>query len=108
MKKILIALLLVAMVFSVCSCSKTKKDASATTEASSTVTEVEPVSMLPDEEIDNKTTKDGKTTTTTKSENKKSTKKSEKATPSEKETTTKKVETNTPSSKNETPIIPID
>ena len=35
MKKILIALILVAIVFSVCSCSKTKKDASASTEASS-------------------------------------------------------------------------
>ena len=110
MKKILIALILVAIVFSVCSCSKTKKDASAKTEASSTVKAVEPVPMLPDDEIDTNKTKDSKESKNdNKTDNQSNSKKnSEKGESTTKQTTTQKVEVNTPSSKYETPIIPID
>ncbi len=127
MKKILIALILVAIVFSVCSCSKTKKGVSVTTEAPSATEIQEPTVTFPS---DDKTTtdknassskngsKDKTTAAASDSKDKKdsksekqnnSNKKSESGkTTTEKQTTTKKVEVNTPSSKNETPIIPID
>ena len=116
MKKILIALLVGAIVLSVCGCSKTKKDASDTSEASTTMERT--VSF---EDATSATDKSGKKssgtdTTTTKKQDSKSDKKSESKSDkkssqdsSKKQTTTEeRVKPDNSKSKYETPIIPID